>query len=235
MNIGASCSIVRTCEKCKNTKHYLQFPAKKGKRKRGKYCKECNSGNARKKEILMKKRYLSIRGDEKFEKLLELSRRLSSGERLSTTNVITKKYTSLLGKYCLFKNGKIFIKNPISTKEALIYIEEGSCRILTEFPYILVFYYPIKYNSLKPIILQRDNNTCFYCGEYGDTIDHMTSKFNGGLNTPKNCVCSCFKCNNEKGDMNFEEYILKRKEKGKKVINKARPTVSFNPLGKLDI
>jgi 5-methylcytosine-specific restriction endonuclease McrA len=50
----------------------------------------------------------------------------------------------------------------------------------------------------------RDKHTCQYCKEKLNrsqcTIDHVTPKDQGGKNSWLNCVCSCFACNNRKGN-----------------------------------
>jgi len=60
-------------------------------------------------------------------------------------------------------------------------------------------------------VLKRDNYICHYCGEYGDTVDHVIPKSKGGEDTEENLVCSCFECNQLKMDLNEEEF--------KKIVN----------------
>lgn len=57
----------------------------------------------------------------------------------------------------------------------------------------------------KKAILERDHYTCRYCGEYGDTIDHIIPRSRGGLNTLGNFCCACSSCNGSKADMTPEE------------------------------
>lgn len=59
----------------------------------------------------------------------------------------------------------------------------------------------VKYN-----VFERDSYTCHYCGDKGDTVDHIHPKSKGGEFTEENLVCCCSDCNLEKGDMNYEEY-----------------------------
>ncbi|WP_018753187.1 HNH endonuclease [Paenibacillus sanguinis] len=61
--------------------------------------------------------------------------------------------------------------------------------------------------SFRRYILNRDNHTCFFCGEYGDTIDHLLPKAKGGHTTPVNCVCACNLCNQSKADRWLEDFI----------------------------
>lgn len=60
--------------------------------------------------------------------------------------------------------------------------------------------------EFSKFILERDKYTCYYCKRYGDTIDHVIAKTNGGLTTPKNCVCACAKCNSRKSDRDILEF-----------------------------
>ncbi|WP_307344978.1 HNH endonuclease [Metabacillus malikii] len=57
------------------------------------------------------------------------------------------------------------------------------------------------------MILVRDNYTCHYCGNYGDTVDHIIPKSKGGLTTPKNCICACNACNKEKADQDYNNFL----------------------------
>lgn len=61
--------------------------------------------------------------------------------------------------------------------------------------------------AFRNYILTRDNYTCFFCGEYGDTIDHLLPKAKGGHTTPVNCVCACNLCNQSKADQDLEDFI----------------------------
>ena len=79
--------------------------------------------------------------------------------------------------------------------KAVKYITEGRGYIANKNKIII----PLNKKEFRNYILERDNYTCFYCGKYGDTIDHITPKSKGGISTPKNCVCACSKCNNKKG------------------------------------
>lgn len=62
----------------------------------------------------------------------------------------------------------------------------------------------------KAYVLQRDNHTCLYCGNYGNTVDHIQPKSRGGLNVWGNLVAACKGCNGHKSDRTPEEAGLKR-------------------------
>lgn len=61
--------------------------------------------------------------------------------------------------------------------------------------------------DFRQYILERDNHTCYFCGEYGDTIDHMLPRAKGGHTTPDNCVCACNDCNQSKADQDIEAFM----------------------------
>ncbi|MFC0213459.1 HNH endonuclease [Paenibacillus chartarius] len=60
--------------------------------------------------------------------------------------------------------------------------------------------------SFRSYILTRDRYTCFFCGEYGDTIDHLVPRSKGGHTTPVNCVCACHLCNQSKASRDLDEF-----------------------------
>lgn len=59
-------------------------------------------------------------------------------------------------------------------------------------------------------LFQRDRHLCAYCGntftESELTRDHVLPSSRGGPNTWNNCVTSCKRCNNIKGDRTPSEY-----------------------------
>ncbi|GGN93815.1 HNH endonuclease [Saccharibacillus kuerlensis] len=61
--------------------------------------------------------------------------------------------------------------------------------------------------SFRRYILERDHYTCHFCGEYGDTIDHLLPRAKGGHTTPLNCVCACMLCNQNKADRDLDEFM----------------------------
>ncbi len=64
-----------------------------------------------------------------------------------------------------------------------------------------------KWRTIRAAILKRDQNTCFYCGDYADTVDHIVprSKMIGeNADTYDNLVAACRKCNYSKGGRFFD-------------------------------
>lgn len=72
--------------------------------------------------------------------------------------------------------------------------------------------------EFRQLILTRDNYTCRYCQDKGDTIEHVVPQASGGMTTPANCVVACASCNELKSDSSYEDFIEKSKNKSK--INK---------------
>jgi 5-methylcytosine-specific restriction endonuclease McrA len=69
-------------------------------------------------------------------------------------------------------------------------------------------------NLTRQNIFKRDNHECQYCGTRKDlTIDHVTPRARGGVDTWTNLVAACKKCNAKKGDYTPEEanMILRKK------------------------
>ncbi len=56
--------------------------------------------------------------------------------------------------------------------------------------------------------LKRDKGICRYCRGIADTVDHVTPRCEGGKSTLENLVACCKRCNNLKGDMSVEEFLV---------------------------
>ena len=56
----------------------------------------------------------------------------------------------------------------------------------------------------KRMILARDGYTCTYCGEFGNTVDHIIPKSKGGPGTWGNLTTACTSCNGRKGNVSNE-------------------------------
>ncbi|WP_238403838.1 HNH endonuclease [Paenibacillus paridis] len=67
--------------------------------------------------------------------------------------------------------------------------------------------------DFRRYILERDNHICYFCGEFGDTIDHMLPRAKGGHTTPVNCVCACNACNQSKADQDLQVFMKNEEER----------------------
>lgn len=91
----------------------------------------------------------------------------------------------------------------IDLAQARQLVKEGAAIIIN--PYTIRMIYSGK--EFRKFILARDHHTCHYCGEYGDTIDHLLPRAKGGYTTPVNCVCACLSCNQQKGNLTPEQFM----------------------------
>jgi hypothetical protein len=87
--------------------------------------------------------------------------------------------------------------------KAVIHVKEGSACIKDENTVVKLR----TYKQLKKTILKRDNHTCHYCGQFGNTVDHKKPRSKGGCSTPANLVCCCRKCNMDKSNMEYIEFM----------------------------
>ncbi len=74
----------------------------------------------------------------------------------------------------------------------------------------LRYFIKVPYRELaltRANLLQRDNNSCQYCGYSGDklSIDHVIPRSRGGGDTWENVTIACLACNIEKGNRTPQE------------------------------
>ncbi|WP_081412666.1 HNH endonuclease [Fictibacillus gelatini] len=172
MNLRHACPLYKKCKICEQIKYYSEFPPRTGRKR---------SSGAR-------KSYCKVCEPRKHEKILPaIPCNYSFDISLLSYGDIKVKEKK--------KNGRFFeyyvpvqIATQLVTEEAAGIVHEGLIHKL--------------YNKeeFRHLIIERSSYTCFYCGKYGDTIDHLTPKSKGGLTTPKNCVCACKRCNQLKND-----------------------------------
>ncbi len=57
--------------------------------------------------------------------------------------------------------------------------------------------------ELRQAVLDRDNNTCQYCGKTGEKmyLDHIYPFSKGGETTLNNLCCACRRCNGKKNNL----------------------------------
>lgn len=62
-----------------------------------------------------------------------------------------------------------------------------------------------EWQELRAVVLERDSNTCQYCGEPAEHIDHIIPICKGGGNELDNLVAACTFCNCSKGGRTPQE------------------------------
>jgi hypothetical protein len=82
---------------------------------------------------------------------------------------------------------------------------------------------PFAYRYIRLKVLTRDSYVCYWCGEPGDTMDHVIPWSKGGRTTMENCICACQECNGQRGDMPAERFARMR--------NVPPPRIPAKPLG----
>lgn len=65
---------------------------------------------------------------------------------------------------------------------------------------------PFAYRYIRLKVLERDKHICYWCGNPGDTMDHIVPWSKGGRTTMDNCMCACQECNGRRGDMPAVEF-----------------------------
>ncbi|WP_176224059.1 HNH endonuclease [Thalassobacillus devorans] len=96
------------------------------------------------------------------------------------------------------------IEYEVSFEQAAKLVDEGMAGIVHDR--LIHKFYDEK--TFRNLILKRDNNICYLCGKYGNTIDHIIPKSKGGITSLKNCVCACEKCNKRKGNLHLQQYLF---------------------------
>ncbi len=54
-------------------------------------------------------------------------------------------------------------------------------------------------------------NSCIYCGNHSESIDHILPRSKGGLSTTENCVPACLSCNGDKSDIDALDWYRRQK------------------------
>jgi hypothetical protein len=67
-----------------------------------------------------------------------------------------------------------------------------------------------EWRRLRAEVLERDGNTCHYCGDEGTQADHIIPRKKGGADTVDNLVCCCWWCNGAALNKRFPSVEVKR-------------------------
>lgn len=82
-------------------------------------------------------------------------------------------------------------------------------------------------------IAHRVGWRCCFCGVAltgsTATIEHLTAQADGGGNDPKNLELSCLTCNNERGRMPPDLYLVWRRRRGLNVWEGAEKLFAYVP------
>lgn len=182
MPYGQACQLYTTCKMCMKNKYALEFP-----------------------------RHVEIRNTRWAKGFY--CRECHNGDGEQWIDLFDYPYnydsTLLLGKTIKVRGRrkKGWFQYYLTIKRAKQLVQEGAASIV--HPGLIHLLYNKK--ELRRLIIEGNHFICFYCGEYGDTIDHIIPKSKGGLTTPKNCVCACLQCNQLKNDLTLAEFLERHK------------------------
>jgi hypothetical protein len=197
---GSYCPISRRCINCKAVKHGSEFYFM------SKTCKDCVIEN------------LKIKIDRnELEKTLK---------KMHEYSWIDLGIEALNPNYyiALFTSDTKFAKN-IHYNLACDLYEKGVITVMRENAVYLLF----KQNKyLKQKVILDSKYTCYYCGKFGDTVDHIIPKKDGGLWIESNLICCCNKCNVAKAELDIDDFIrlngnpraYKNRNKRRLILNK---------------
>ena len=187
---GYQCIITKPCMKCENIYHGSNY-----KNGTGNVCKLCR----REKTIARAKKNRDKINPYVLQEKMKMYRETKYNiEHLKPDE--NKKVTLV--------SWNLSIAHQIDYDEALSLIQKGEAQVYSENT-IYHLNGAARYDYLKKIVLRRDNNKCYFCRGYGDTIDHIEPVSKGGLNILENMVCACIKCNSFKGnDKSIEETVI---------------------------
>ncbi len=119
--------------------------------------------------------------------------------------VLNQDY-SILGTTTFKKAIRLLVKEKaVSVKDSFFRIhEEMFAPLVIRLVKAIRNLWRVRVPWSKANIFVRDNHICQYCGtKLGKrqcTVDHVIPRSKGGKNKWDNSVCSCFSCNNKKGD-----------------------------------
>jgi 5-methylcytosine-specific restriction endonuclease McrA len=98
---------------------------------------------------------------------------------------------------------------PVASGEQPAYFRSATQVI--EIPAVVRLTYQVRipYRATAPLtrraLLARDEKTCQYCFQPGNTIDHVVPRARGGQHCWENVVAACNRCNATKDDRLLEE------------------------------
>lgn len=211
MTTDAGASAVKPCAVCGQLKPLSEFQRRTGRRagresRRG-TCKACMK---RKRSLgeAAEKKFASVRHRPARQRLSEPMRR--AAERAAAASHVADPSDA----DALVATRQGFIRMRGRTDKGRRWYQEIDLELaktlVRERAAIVVNRYTIRRlfsnKDFRRHILVRDKYTCYYCGQYGDTIDHLLPRAKGGHTTPDNCVCACMACNQSKADRDLEEF-----------------------------
>lgn len=207
LEIGAHCRLYKLCSVCGELKYYRQFPSRRARKPGGQARKgSCRSCERKKRKTAAVNAAAVGHTPARIRHVPEADARFPQRKDVSRTALRpdAKGMVRMKGRS---NNGRRWIQE-IDWELARILVEEHAAVVLR--PHLIRRLY--SNDDFRKMIMERDRNVCYYCGGYGDTIDHILPRAKGGHTTPVNCVCSCYACNQSKADRDVDGFIQMRQQ-----------------------
>lgn len=98
----------------------------------------------------------------------------------------------------------MLVANTLVAREKAIWIDGGNTLMLLKTKE--------DFKELKKVIIKEENRICYICKtkipeEEHATIDHVNPKSKFGKDDRENLHCCCKRCNDDKGDFTYDEYV----------------------------
>ncbi|OBZ13098.1 hypothetical protein A7975_09410 [Bacillus sp. FJAT-26390] len=196
----------KQCASCKEEKPLTQFLRRTGRRssagsRRG-ACRECRKSKAAAPlTAVTAKEPIAVRSSVKANKSLPMPPRPSIPLPNDPAALKTTRQGTIWMRGKTDKGRRWY--QEIDLELAVTLVKEHAAVIVNRHTIRRLF----SNKDFRRYILERDNHTCYFCGQFGDTIDHMLPRAKGGHTTPVNCVCACNACNQSKADQDIESFM----------------------------
>jgi hypothetical protein len=194
--IGRFCLIQKQCNNCGEIKHGSKF--EKGIRG---ICNPCRSRIKKENNPEKRRRENKRKRGSKPEKVLAKMDKFKE-QKLDKSEL--KANSQGLVKCIAFD---FTWSKEITHEKALRLIENNIAQVYSSDTIYMLKRDDNKNAPLRRLIIQRDKNICFYCGKFGDTVDHVIPISKGGEESLENMACCCKKCNQTKGDKSLDEFM----------------------------
>lgn len=117
---------------------------------------------------------------------------------------LKKKNVLVVDKYDrVLSPTNILIANTLVARERAVWIEENKSLRLIKTKQ--------DWKELKNRVVKEENRICYICNEFipedtPATVDHVNPKSKFGKDERSNLRCCCKRCNDDKANMNLDEY-----------------------------
>lgn len=103
----------------------------------------------------------------------------------------------------------MLVANTLIAREKAVWVDGGKTLMLLKTKE--------DFKNLKKLIIKEENRICYICKQKipeteHATIDHINPKSKFGTDSRENLHCCCKRCNDDKGNLTYDEYVKHIKE-----------------------